>query len=178
MQRSGPMAANQSPSISNNPFSPDKEGNPFLLRKQPHNPSNGNGVVMDNASRGMLTKSSDDLLKDYGIDFGKLSTSNFSAASNANNVFLEPSGHQRLPMSQQQNALSLIGSNPTISEKDPFADLDPLKQSSSLAAPAAANPAAMRPHPPPPPHLPLAPPRAKKQSWTTFDWTLVGITVV
>jgi hypothetical protein len=54
-----------------------------------------------------MTQSSDDLLKDYGIDFGKLSTNS--------------------AMPKPQNALSMIGN-----DDDPFADLDPLKSTKEV----------------------------------------------
>lgn len=122
-------------------------------------------------NRALFTKSSDDLLQEYGIDFNALSVAgssgnhlsnsnttttaitsgNNSGSSNIGGGFLSNNGH---PM----RLLTAQGSNPT---KDPglnpFADLDPL--SAKQVGPAqSVN------------HLPLAPPRGvKKQHWTTFE---------
>ncbi|XP_059092753.1 uncharacterized protein LOC131888009 isoform X1 [Tigriopus californicus] len=116
--------------------------------------------------RALFTKSSDDLLQEYGIDFntlsvassvgnfsdsttithsGGISSNNSGSGSNSNN------GH---PM----RLLTAQGSNPTKDPGlDPFADLDPLS-AKQVGPPQSVN------------HMPLAPPRGiKKQHWTTFE---------
>lgn len=101
---------------------------PLQRSSNPFNPFTTQGLPNHS-----LTKSSDDLLRDYGIDFTKLSTKAVDGSG-----LLTP----------QPNTLSMIGQNET--DDDVFADLDPLSNRATR-------------------QQPVAPPRAKRQDWTTFE---------
>jgi hypothetical protein len=107
--------------------------------------------------RSVFTKSSEDLLKEYGLDFNKLSM--------ANTIDFEApafGGAAQRPMVATPNAAK--------DKFDIFADLDPL-QSDRQKRPAK-GPAANFQNLNFDPLAPVAPPRGKKTSsdnWTTFE---------
>ena len=126
-----------------------------------------NGMTISNHStpartqRAIFTKSSEDLLREYGLDFNKLSmvnTIDFEAPVST--------------LGASHKLLSVAAATPvkkSVEKFDIFADLDPLQSSrtgktSSLKGGAGINFD---------PLAPVAPPRGKKISsdnnWTTFE---------
>ncbi len=92
-------------------------------------------------NRAAFTKSSDDLLKSYGLDFSKLSTASDSSGGAA----------------AAANSLQNVG------EDDLFADLDPLAKKKSFASAAeSAEPTA-------PPRARRQQQQQQQQKWTTFE---------
>ncbi len=97
-------------------------------------------------NRAAFTKSSDDLLKSYGLDFSKLSTASDSSGGGA--------------AAAAANSLQNVG------EDDLFADLDPLaKKKSSASAAESAEPTA----PPRARRQQQQQQHQQQQKWTTFE---------
>jgi hypothetical protein len=124
-----------------------------------------NGMTLSNQStpaktqRAIFTKSSEDLLREYGLDFNKLSmvsTIDFEAP-------VSSMGASHKLLSVAGNATTPVVKKP-VDKFDIFADLDPLQNSRSSSIKQASinfDPLA-----------PVAPPRGKKISsdnWTTFE---------
>ena len=105
--------------------------------------------------RSIFTKSSEDLLKDYGLDFSKLSM--------VNNINFEGAAAVNKPA-------PVTSTKPNKDVFDIFADLDPLQPKNFAPAPKSTmqNLQTLNFDP----LAPVAPPRTKKsstESWTTFD---------
>ena len=149
------------PSTSTLPQIAQLYASPMANQISPLGPSSTNHKPLQRSSNPFVqsnnsfTKSSDDLLRDYGLDFSKLNTQ-------------DGNPHALLaPRAQQPNALSMIGTSSKNEQQDFFADLDPLRAPAKTEKPKNNG---ISPNLPQPGALPSAPPRVKRQqNWTTFD---------
>ena len=129
----------------------------------------GNGMTLSNQStpartqRAIFTKSSEDLLREYGLDFNKLSMVNsidFEAPASV--------AATTLPASHKLLSVAATPAKKPVDKFDIFADLDPLQSGRSGDQTTSIKQTNINFDP----LAPVAPPRGKKISsdnWTTFE---------
>ena len=113
-----------------NPFAPNKEICPnndkdhIVIRKAIDRNGDINKCDVSQSTRPLYSKSSENLLKEYGLDFSKMS---LSGTGHIQDNFINPSDkvHSQTAARQSQNINRTAGKN-----MDIFADLDPLGKKS------------------------------------------------
>ena len=111
-----------------------------------------NPAQQQQQQRAVFTKSSEDLLRDYGLDFSKLSM--------VSNINFDGAVSPTRPMVAPQR--------PARESLDILAELDPLNQNRSFVPASKPDLQSINFDP----LAPVAPPRTKKaslESWTTFE---------